>query len=220
MSKTRKPGGGKASRPAQEDGRRVRRGNPYRPLTQAQSEVLRLLQSKAWTGQWIWRNHSTTRRVLESLVGRGLVQRRSRARKPSEPIYQISPMGEAMLQRTEKRGLIFLEIPSDRAMLVQCCDLDVVPSTYAKIPSGAAYITHQPWRMNLRGELEERVSAWSVRIKPSAQQRADGFAPRELGSYKTPQRALLGLLLYLSSQAEQESAAPHANPQVEPDSQS
>lgn len=197
MKITRTPNGGDASRLGQDDDLRVRAGKPYRPLTHPQSEVLRLLQAKVWTGQWVWRNHSTTRRILDALVEKGLVHRIHRPRKPAEPSYQITQQGEQMLQRLEKRGTIFLEIPVPRDALAQCEGLDLMPARYERIPARAPYISYQPLRRNLRGETERRESVWSARIKPGTE--TDQAPVKEVGNYKTPGRALVGLLLYLNA---------------------
>jgi DNA-binding PadR family transcriptional regulator len=43
-----------------------------RPLGSIQRHVLTSLEREPWPGGWIWENASTTARVLDSLVKRGL----------------------------------------------------------------------------------------------------------------------------------------------------
>ena len=142
----------------------------------------------------MWRNYSTTQRVLDGLVSKGLVLRRAAANDADGPHYEISLDGQDLLRRLAIRQSIYLQAMDDEEAIKQCESLDLITLRYDKLPAGAPYICYQPWRLNLRMDMEATTSAWRARIKPVSPN-AD---INEVGAYKTPRRALDGLMLYLS----------------------
>ena len=59
----------------------------------------------SWPSGWLWGNHSQTRRLLESLVRRGLTERRTNA--TGRISYHLTAEGLAMARaRWRGRGLL------------------------------------------------------------------------------------------------------------------
>lgn len=73
-----------------------------RPLGEVQKGVLRALlehNNGIWPGGWTWTNYSTTVRVLDSLVARGLVDRREyQTDKKFVTTYEANSRGRSLAQ--------------------------------------------------------------------------------------------------------------------------
>lgn len=75
-----------------------------RPMGDNQIGVLRALYERPYPGGWCWDNHSTTVRILNSLVRRGYAETfEAQGRYQNKPIthYRITANGKAAYEMTK-----------------------------------------------------------------------------------------------------------------------
>lgn len=106
--------------------------NINRPLGKNQRSVLEsLVQHRGWDGgRWVWTNESTTLRILDSLVRRGLAEKVGSHYRPTETGRGEVPWADPDLpQRTdsEPQNLNSTLNPSDDEERGQCrtCGVEV-----------------------------------------------------------------------------------------------